>query len=125
MGIVHRYLWASVALLMVGGCVPAARPKPVGMVAAGAACRTPSVTIAFDFDGAPPLACSIAGDREVTLLVTPEHAPPINPSPWFAFRYETAGEAPVTVTLRYLEGGHRYARSCARASRRGANCPPP
>lgn len=109
MGIVHRYLWASVALLMVGGCVPAARPKPVGMVAAGVACRTPSVTIAFDFDGAPPLACSIAGDREVTLLVTPEHAPPINPSPWFAFRYETAGEAPVTVTLRYLEGGHRYA----------------
>lgn len=43
------------------------------------------------------------------MLVTPEHGPPINPSPWYAFRYEAQGDAPVTVTLRYLGGSHRYA----------------
>ena len=41
--------------------------------------------------------------------MTPEHAPPINPSPWYAFRYEAEGSAPVNVTLRYLGGRHRYA----------------
>lgn len=83
--------------------------RAASVVAPGAACRTPSVTIAFDFDGAPPLACAITGERAFTLLVTPEHAPPINPSPWYAFRYEATGDAPVEVTLRYLEGSHRYA----------------
>jgi hypothetical protein len=43
------------------------------------------------------------------VLVTPEHAPPINPSPWYAFRYEATGNAPISVTLRYLEARHRYA----------------
>jgi hypothetical protein len=63
----------------------------------------------FDFDGAPPLACAVTGERDFTLLVTPEHAPPINPSPWYAFRYTATGDAPVRVTLRYLGGKHRYA----------------
>jgi hypothetical protein len=51
----------------------------------------------------------VTGERDFTLLVTPEHFPPINPSPWYAFRYQAQGDAPVTVTLRYLGGFHRYA----------------
>lgn len=108
MGSVTRYLWAGLALL-AGGCVPAQSPvTPSATIAATGACRSASVMVAFDFDGAPPLRCAVTGERDVTLLVTPEHAPPINPSPWYAFRYSASGEAPVTVTLRYLEGRHRY-----------------
>lgn len=109
MGIDIRYAWAGLALL-AGACAQTPAP-PAGILsqAAAGACRTPSVTIAFNFPGAPPLACAITGARAFDLLVSPEHAPPINPSPWYAFRYEATGDAPVSVTLRYLESGHRYA----------------
>jgi hypothetical protein len=110
MGIDIRYAWAGLALLAAAcDATPPLPPAGIALPVQGAACRTPSVTLAFDFDGAPPLACAITGERAFTLLVSPEHAPPINPSPWYAFRYEAAGDAPVTVTLRYLEGRHRYA----------------
>jgi hypothetical protein len=78
-----------------------------------AECRSASVSLHFDFDGAAPAACAVTGERDFTLLVTPEHAPPINPSPWYAFRYTARGEAPVRVTLRYLAGKHRYAPKLA------------
>ena len=110
MGSSPRYLWAGFAV-MLGAC--AQTPPPVVPVAAGAACRTASVSLHFDFDGASRSACSVTGERDFTLLVTPEHAPPINPSPWYAFRYDAAGDAPVSVTLRYLGGGHRYAPKLA------------
>ena len=50
----------------------------------------------------------IEGPRSFSLLIGPEHAPPINPSPWYAFRYTAAPGAPVALTLRYLEANHRY-----------------
>lgn len=108
---------AALALALVtGGCAYAPAPAPVAVpappvaVAASAACRSPAASIHFDFDGAGQARCAVTGARDFTLLVTPEHAPPINPSPWYAFRYTTDGSAaPVTVTLRYLGGEHRYA----------------
>ncbi len=106
MGISLRYLWAGLAMTL-GAC--AQTPPPDAHSAAGAACRTASASLHFDFDGASRSACSVTGERAFTLLVTPEHAPPINPSPWYAFRYEATGDAPVSVTLRYLGGDHRYA----------------
>lgn len=109
MGIARRYLWAGLALL-AGGCASAPPPE---LHKAGAACHTATATIAFNITGAPPHACSITGERAFEVLVTPEHAPPINPSPWYAFRYEAAGDGPVTVTLRYLESSHRYAPKLA------------
>lgn len=123
MGIDIRHAWAGLALL-AGACVSAPPPSAgIALPVPGAACRTPSVTLAFDFDGAPPLACAITGERAFTLLVSPEHAPPINPSPWYAFRYEAAGDAPVTVTLRYLEGRHRYAPKLRGAAGEWAEVP--
>lgn len=110
MGMQMRYLWAALALaLLAGGCAPKQPPVPVSVAgAAGSACRTASAMIAFDFDGASSSVCAITGERSFDVLVTPEHAPPINPSPWYAFRYETQGDAPISVTLRYLGGAHRY-----------------
>lgn len=79
-----------------------------GVVVAAPHCRSASVTLAFDFEGAAPMRCVVESERAFSLLVTPEHAPPINPSPWYAFRYEAAGGAAVTVHLRYLGAQHRY-----------------
>jgi len=112
MGIAARYVWAGLSLL-AAACA-GAPPPPAGIGSGSeaavsiAACRSASVTLRFDFDGAAPGACAITGERSFELLVTPEHAPPINPSPWYAFRYEAGAEAPVSVTLRYLGAKHRY-----------------
>ena len=112
MGIAARYVWAGLSLL-AAACA-GAPPPPVGIGARSearvsvAACRSASVSLHFDFDGAAPAACAVEGERAFALLVTPEHAPPINPSPWYAFRYEAEGDAPVSVTLRYLGAKHRY-----------------
>ncbi len=97
---------------VTGACVQAPPPEPVSApapVAVEATCRTSAARLYFDFEGASASACAVRGERDFALLVTPEHAPPINPSPWYAFRYETVGEASVTVTLGYLGGQHRYA----------------
>jgi predicted deacylase len=96
--------------LATGACVQTPPPAPAPSQGfAGLACRTATASLHFDFDGASASACSVTGERDFTLLVTPEHFPPINPSPWYAFRYEAGGDAPVTVTLRYLGAEHRYA----------------
>jgi len=108
-----RNLWAGLAVL-TGAC--AATPPPPSVpsppvsagVAAGSSCRTASASVHFDFESASAAACAVTGERAFSLLITPEHAPPINPSPWYAFRYQATGDAPVSVTLRYLGGQHRY-----------------
>ncbi len=108
MGMHLRYLWAGLALTL-GACAQAQSPAAISETRPAASeCRTASAMIAFDFDGASASACAVDGERAFTVLVTPEHAPPINPSPWYALRYESAGDAPVTITLRYLGGRHRY-----------------
>ncbi|MBK6414128.1 hypothetical protein [Sphingopyxis sp.] len=71
-------------------------------------CSTETASISFDFEGAPPSRCTIEGEREFSVLVSPEHAPPINPSPWYAFRYQSNGSENVVVHLRYLAAKHRY-----------------
>ncbi len=103
----HLIIWVALA---TGACSTSVPPSVhSGPVAAASGCATPAVRIYFDFEGAPLSRCVINGEREFTLLVAPEHAPPINPSPWYAFRYEAGQGAPVTVHLDYLVGDHRYA----------------
>lgn len=97
------------ASLLAGACVAAPLPASAPQTSPNAAvCRTASVTIAFDFEGASQSRCAIEGERSFAILVTPEHAPPINPSPWYAFRYDAQPGPPVTIALRYLAANHRY-----------------
>ncbi len=77
------------------------------------ACATAQVSISFDFAGAPQSHCVINGPREFSLLITPEHAQPINPSPWYAFRFTATGSGPVHIHLDYLGAKHRYAPKLA------------
>lgn len=107
-------IWAALPVLAAGGCAHAPLPAPDAQtitpaITAAAECRSGGASLHFDFEGASASACAVTGARDFALLVTPEHAPPINPSPWYAFRYKAAGDAPVTVTLRYAGARHRYA----------------
>lgn len=108
--------WPFIASLSMatGACAHAPLPELAGLdVAETQECRTAAASLHFDFAGAARSACAVTGERDFTLLVTPEHAPPINPSPWYAFRYEADEGEPITVTLRYLAGQHRYAPKLA------------
>lgn len=72
-------------------------------------CKTALASIQFDFEGASRSACYAEDERTFTVLVTPEHQPPINPSPWYAFRYSAAPGGKLTVNVRYIGAAHRYA----------------
>jgi hypothetical protein len=92
----------------VAGCAGTA--APAGHVAPlSAGCSTASAAIAFDIETAPPSACTVLGERSFALLITPEHAPPINPSPWYAFRYTVRTPEGISVRLDYFGAKHRYA----------------
>lgn len=98
---------ATCAALTLGGCV-STLPPDLSAMRAGAGCATPVARIAFNIETAPQTTCSILGEREFAILVAPEHAPPINPSPWYAFRYEASRAKGISVRLDYLGGRHRY-----------------
>lgn len=75
---------------------------------AAPSCSTKAAKIAFDFEGASQSRCIIKGEREFSILISPEHAPPINPSAWYGFRYEAKPGDDLTIHLDYLLGKHRY-----------------
>lgn len=93
-------------LVALGGCATAPPLRhPASQSQSG--CSTASASISFDVETAPKLTCAILGEREFAILVTPEHSPPINPSPWYAFSYVAKGEG-ISVRLDYSGARHRY-----------------
>lgn len=102
-------LWLVGVVFAMGACAQTAPPRAMSSVPiARSTCGTASVSLRFDFEGASQSRCIIDGERAFSVLISPEHAPPINPSPWYAFRYSASPGSAVTVTLRYLEARHRY-----------------
>lgn len=101
--------------IVLGGCATAPPPDNSAW-RIGPGCSTTSATIAFDFETAPHSTCAILGEREFAILVTPEHAPPINPSPWYAFRYVAHGTEGISVRLQYSRARHRYSPKLIRGA---------
>jgi len=96
----------------LGGCAASTIDRPAAIASpstvAAPSCATASATLRFDFEGASPARCTIIGEHEFSLLISPEHVLPINPSPWYAFRYTSAAPGGTTIHLHYLEAAHRY-----------------
>jgi hypothetical protein len=104
-------LAASITLVAGAGLVaqpPVPAPAPTSKPALSG-CRTAQGSVHFDFEGASRSTCYVEDDRTLTILVTPEHLPPINPSPWYAFRYVATEGGKLTVNVRYQGVRHRYA----------------
>lgn len=93
----------TTALAEPPGPTADAAPKP-----ALSGCRTTQGSVHFDFEGASRSSCHVEDERTFSILVTPEHLPPINPSPWYAFRYTAAEGSKLTVNVRYQGASHRY-----------------
>ncbi|WND01750.1 M14 family metallopeptidase [Temperatibacter marinus] len=79
-----------------------------GPVQAQAACETTDVAIKSDFESARLNGCKIAENGQIHLKITPEDSPPINPSPWYAFKVVPKSNASISVLLSYENGKHRY-----------------
>ncbi|GHF17639.1 peptidase M14 [Kordiimonas sediminis] len=71
-------------------------------------CASKTITLRTDFPGGQARACSVSDDGAFTLTIGPEDEPPINPSPWYAFKLKAAEASPVQITLSYQHGWHRY-----------------
>ena len=76
----------------------------------GEGCRDGDVTIDRAIDGGASANCERIGPSEFRLTISPEDSPPINCSPWYAFRLRnfSASPAQVRVTLEYTACEHRY-----------------
>lgn len=75
------------------------------------ACETGAITLDGDFEAAGFAACHREGPSSFRLSITPENAPPINCSPWYAFRLrqnDPARPAIVKIKLDYQACSHRY-----------------
>lgn len=104
-------VWISLAsCLAIGtGAGALAQPPAPNSKPSESGCQTAKGSVHFDFEGASRSACYVEDERTLSILVTPEHLPPINPSPWYAFRYSAAKGDKLTVNIRYIGGRHRYA----------------
>ncbi len=101
---------AFAAWVMIGsGSVAFAQPPAPTSKPSGSGCQTAQGSVHFDFEGASRSACYVEDERTLSILVTPEHLPPINPSPWYAFRYHAVEGGKLTVNVRYIGARHRYA----------------
>jgi hypothetical protein len=70
-------------------------------------CASPELLLDAHFETGNLGLCTVEPDGSFTLRLIPEDAPPINPSPWFAFR---ASGAPGTEVRIRLEATHGHAR---------------
>jgi len=83
--------WLLVIFVLLSGC---ATPWPVP----DTSCSTDSVLIDSHFEGGQLGACSVSADGKFELALFPEDEPPINESPWYAFR--VSGQPGDTVNIR-------------------------
>lgn len=100
---------ATLIAIEAGTVAIAQPPRPAVSKPSLSGCQTVQGSVHFDFEGASRSTCYVEDERTLSILVTPEHLPPINPSPWYAFRYRAANGGNLTVNVRYVGARHRYA----------------
>lgn len=73
-----------------------------------ARCANDGLSVDTAFDAGALAECTIDSGGRITIIIAPEDAPPINCSPWYAFRLNSEAARAVEITLRYDACGHRY-----------------
>ncbi|MEM9208311.1 MAG: M14-type cytosolic carboxypeptidase [Pseudomonadota bacterium] len=75
---------------------------------AAAYCESEAFLIDKQFEGGNFHACTVASATRAEILIRPEDEPPINRSPWWAFRFSARSGEAVTVRLDFEHGYARY-----------------
>lgn len=99
------------AILMSGlaACsAPPASTPPSPSISGSEGCITSAAYLLKDFDAGAFARCDVLDERHFKLTISPEDAPPINCSAWYAFRLVPRQPGDVTVELDYSTCGHRY-----------------
>lgn len=117
----HRHGYRRIALALIGaavltGCTQA--PRQGDPVAAPTVdrCDFGDLAIRADFPTARASDCRRSGPDSIVVRIEPESAD-INPSPWYAFRIDTARPRELQLRLEYAGARHRYAPRISRDGR--------
>ena len=93
--------WFLVLTAALTGC---ATPRPVSQDY----CQSGAILLDAHFDGGQLGSCVVAGDGVFDLTLFPEDAPPINTSPWYAYRVSGRQGDDVTIRMQFEDGYARY-----------------
>ena len=99
------------ALLLAGCIAPTGAieaKSPLAATNAAQGCSGKGLAVDTAFPSGALSSCQVERSNRVSVLIAPEDEPPINCSPWYAFRLTPAKAGTVTVTLNYTTCGHRY-----------------
>lgn len=90
-----------ITTLILAGCATSYGP-------AVSSCENDSYRIDSEFEAGQFYSCSINTEGLAVLTIRPEDEPPINPSPWYAFRVTPKEAGGVMVRLDVIHGRARY-----------------
>lgn len=79
-------------------------PQP----AAAGYCESDYALVDDNFSGGNVGACEFSSNSVVSVVITPEDAPPINPSAWYSFRLSPKQTSEFEISLRFVDGHARY-----------------
>jgi predicted deacylase len=106
----RRLIVALSGAVMLASCMTAptrlAQPMPLNVE--NARCSNGMVAIDTDFPAGALASCAVDQSGHVKIVLSPEDAPPINCSAWYAFRVQASAKQQVKIDLNYTECGHRY-----------------
>ncbi|WP_262696206.1 M14 family metallopeptidase [Kordiimonas aquimaris] len=71
-------------------------------------CKFDALVISADFSGGRVNGCKQIAASHYRVFITPEDEPPINPSPWYAFKLVPSEAGEVSIEIKYTHGKHRY-----------------
>ena len=95
-----KWFVAAIVGATIHGC--ASIQTPVGY------CESDTVVVDDQFEGGNFARCDIDESGLVRLSIRPEDAPPINQSPWYAFRVNSKNRVPVRIRIEFEDGYARY-----------------
>ena len=110
----YRMIFGAFAVVLsLGGCaLPLTEghaPQPAkAILAEGVRCSSSTLSVDTGFVAGALASCSIDEGNRITVAIEPEDEPPINCSPWYAFRVASEPAQDVQLDLTYGTCGHRY-----------------
>ncbi|WFL76416.1 M14-type cytosolic carboxypeptidase [Altererythrobacter arenosus] len=100
------------AATLLGGCTAVSEADSDSFSAAAGSpevlCLGAGLRVDTDFPAGALAGCSVERDRSIKLKIEPEDDPPINCSPWYAFRVASEQRRKVEIELEYSDCDHRY-----------------